>query len=373
MSAAIPAELPMNRSRLLSLDALRGFNMFWIIGGEDIFHALHKISHAGIFAFLVRSLTHKDWEGFAPYDLIFPLFVFIVGVSLVFSLSGSLERAGRAATVRKIIRRAVLLYLIGIVYYGGIAEGIGHVRLLGVLQRIAIVYLFAGLLFVSVRPRTLVIVCLSLLVGYWALMTFVPVPGVGAGNFAQGQNLANYLDKHYLPLRKWDGDHDPEGLLSTLPAIATGLLGVFAGLLLRNDAVTKPRKVLWLLAAGIVAVALGWLWALQFPVIKKIWTSSYVLVAGGYSFLLLAVFYLVIDVWNVRRWAVPFVWIGVNPITLYLAAEFVNFQGIAKRFAGSPVQTALGNYGPLLLVCIGMTFVFALARFLYRRRIFVRL
>lgn len=358
--------------RLLSLDALRGFDMFWIAGAEDIIHALHKISHVAVVGFLARQLNHKDWAGFAFYDLIFPMFVFIVGVSLVFSLGRTIEQQGKTAAYSRIIRRAVILFLLGIFYYGGIARGFDHVRLLGVLQRIALCYLFAGLFFTAFRPRTLVIICVVLLVGYWASMTFVPVPGVGAGNFDEGKNLANWIDSKYLPLRKWDKTHDPEGLLSTLPAVASCLLGVFAGLLLRDRKIAGNRKVLWLLGAGIASTALGYLWGYQFPVIKKIWTSSFVLVAGGYSAILLALFYLVIDLWRFQRWAMPFVWIGVNPITIYILTSIIDFGKLAQRLVGGPVESKLGNAGPVLVTGVAMLFVFWVANFLYRRRVFLR-
>ena len=374
MSDQTPStNVPSAPSRLLSLDALRGFDMFWIVGAEDIVHALSKISQRGPVRFLSNQLQHKAWEGVAFYDLIFPLFVYIVGVSLVFSLSRSLRTAGRAATMRRILKRGILLFLIGILYYGGLSGGVDQVRLMGVLQRIALCYLFASLIFCVAKPRTMVAVCVTLLVGYWMLMTFVPVPGHGAGNFAEGANLANYIDSRYLPFRKWDGDHDPEGLLSTLPAIASCLLGVFSGLLLSNARIPDRKKVLYLVVSGIAGIILGFLWGLQFPVIKKIWTSSYVLVAGGYSCLFMAVFYLVIDVWQVRRWATPFVWIGMNPITIYLAVNIVDFRALAERFAGGPVKGFFGSYGELLITSLALGMSFLLVRFLYRRKTFLRL
>jgi predicted acyltransferase len=241
-----------------------------------------------------------------------------------------------------------------------------------VLQRIGLCYLFAGLAFCFLKTRGQVILCVALLAGYWALMTWVPVPGVGAGHFAEGENLANYLDQQYLPLRKWDGDHDPEGLLSTLPAIATCLLGVFAGSLLKSGW-ADWKKTLGLVAGGLTLLALGWLWNGQFPVIKKIWTSSYVLVAGGYSCLLLAAFYQVVDVWKIQTWAQPFIWIGMNPITIYMAFELIDFKKIALLFVGGDVQEFLGRYGPLAVALVVMALVFGSCHFLYRRRIFLRL
>lgn len=360
-------------SRLLSLDALRGFDMFWIVGAEEVVHALSKVSETGFAGFLSHQLSHKPWTGVVFYDLIFPLFVFIVGVSLVFSLTRSLEKHGRWATCLKIVRRAVLLYVIGLIYYGGIGGGWDKIRWLGVLQRIALCYLGAGLMFVFLGRRGLVTGCVALLLGYWALMTWMPVPGVGAGNFEEGKNLANYVDRVMLPGFKWDGDHDPEGLLSTLPAIGTCLLGVFAGLLLKRQDCPEQKKVWFLLGAGVLGVVAGFAWGLQFPVIKKIWTSSFVLVAGGYSRIFLAVFYQVIEIWGYRSWAMPFVWIGVNPITIYLAHNLVDLNKLANRLVGGPIKAGLGQYGELLVATVVLALSLLLTRFLYRRRIFLRL
>jgi predicted acyltransferase len=372
-SSAGAAPAPARPARLMSLDALRGFDMFWIVGADALVEALRKVSDAGPVRGLAGQLEHTAWQGFHFEDLIFPMFVFIVGVSLVFSLGRALEQGGRRAAVWRIARRAVLLYLLGVFYYGGLATPFDQIRLLGVLQRIALAYLFAGLIFCYCGPRGRALWCLGLLLGYWLVMTFVPVPGGTAGNFAEGHNLANWVDKHYLPLRKWDGDHDPEGLLSTLPAIANCLLGVFAGLWLRDAKRSDRTKVCWLAAAGAAMVALGWLWDLQFPVIKKIWTSSFVLVACGYSCLLLALFHYVIEVRGWRRWARPFVWIGMNPITLYLLCNLVDLGQIAHRFVGGDfARLCFGRYGDLAAAAVAMAMVFGIAGFLYRRKIFLR-
>jgi predicted acyltransferase len=361
-------------ARLMSLDALRGFDMFWIVGADALVEALRKLSGGSVMQGFAGQLEHAKWAGFHCEDLIFPMFVFIVGVSLVFSLTRMIEQEGRAGAVKRIVQRAVLMYLLGIFYYGGFSTPFHEIRLLGVLQRIALAYLFAGLIFCFCQRRGLIIWCVGLLVGYWALMTFVPVPGGVAGNFAEGQNLANWVDKQYLPLRKWDGDHDPEGLLSTLPAIANCLLGVFAGLLLRDSKRSDWIKVGYLAAAGLALVALGWLWNFQFPVIKKIWTSSFVLVACGYSCLLLAAFHFVIEVCGWRGWAQPFVWIGMNPITIYMIHNLVDIGQIAQRFVGGDLnKLCLGRYGDLVVALTGMAITFGIARFMFRRKIFVRL
>ena len=374
-NVASPIAEPETRTasqRLVSLDALRGFDMFWIIGAAGLVEGLRKISDTGPIKFVADQLEHQAWEGLHFEDLIFPLFVFIVGTSVVFSLSTTIQRSGRNPALKRIIRRAVLLYLLGIIYYGGFATPLEQIRLLGVLQRIALCYLFTALLFCYLKPRGLVVVCVGLLVGYWILMTFVPVPGFGQGNFAEGKNLANYLDQQYLPLRKWDGDHDPEGLLSTLPAIATCLLGVFAGLLLRSKSVRDQRKVVYLAGAGVAGVALGWLWGLQFPVVKKIWTSSFVLVTGGYSALLMALFYQVVDIWKYQRWAQPLVWIGMNAITIYMAVNLIDFGAIARRFVGGGLNSYCGVYGHLVVALASLILEVWFLNFLYRRKIFLR-
>jgi predicted acyltransferase len=385
-SPAVPGgavDVPTETRRVVSVDALRGFDMFWILGGDSLAQALKKMSAgredalgaAGQFA--GNQLEHVDWEGFRFYDLIFPLFVFIVGVSLVFSLTRLLEREGKAAAHGRVFRRFALLFVLALIYSGGVSKLWPDIRLLGVLNRIALCYLFASLLFLNFRLRGLIIACVSLLAGYWALMTFVPVPEIGAGSFAKGANLANWIDSQYLPGKRYDGTWDPEGLLSTLPAIATCLLGVFAGLLLKDTRVRPERRSLWLVGAGAAMVALGWLWGLQFPVIKKIWTSSYVLVAGGYSAMLLGLFHYIVDVRGQQRWATAFIWIGANAITLYFADSIIGFEKLAQRLVGGDVAAFLDRHattgmGHLVAAGVGLVLATALARFLYRRKLFLR-
>lgn len=362
------------QQRLVALDALRGLDMFFIVGMEEVFESISRM--VPMTPSLNDRLQHAEWAGFHFYDLIFPLFVFIVGVSLVFSLGKSIEQIGKWATTRKIIRRGIILYLLGIVVYGGISAGVDQVRLLGVLQRIALCFMAAGLAFVWLRTRTLVGMIVGLLVGYWAMMSFIPVPTYGAGDFAEGRNFANWIDQQYLPFRKWNGTHDPEGLLSTLPAIASCLLGVLAGLLLRDPHVDSGKKVRSLLVWGIVLMTIGLMWHLQFPIIKKIWSSSFVLLTAGISAILLGMFYQIVDVWHYRRWCQPFVWIGMNAITIYLVFHFVNLSKLAQCFVGGDVyaffekiSTGLGH---LVAALVTLFFSIVICRFLHQRNIFLR-
>jgi predicted acyltransferase len=295
----------------------------------------------------------------------------------VFSLTRLVEREGKGAAHLRALRRSALLFALGVISYGGVADGWENVRLGGVLQRIALCYLFASLLFLNLRLSGLVVVFVSLLVGYWLLMMLVPVPGVGAGSFEMGANLANWVDAQFLPGMKWEGTWDPEGLLSTLPAIGTCLLGVFAGLLLKETRLAPEQKSLWLIVAGAVMVAAGILWGLQFPIIKAIWTSSFVLVAGGFSAILLGAFHQLIDVWGRKAWASMFMWIGASAITLYTFNMVVGFERVAARLVGGGVSHLLDQHvapgaGRFLAHAVGMTLAIGLAYFLYRRKIFLR-
>jgi predicted acyltransferase len=424
------AETALTSQRLMSVDALRGFDMFWIIGADSLVYALSRMSQSRPTTLLANQLEHAEWEGFHFYDMIFPLFVFIVGVSLVFSLTKAIQRAGRAEALKRVFWRGVLLFAVGIFYSGGFTSSWPDMRLMGVLNRIALAYFFAGLLFCFFKPRALVAICVGILVGYWALMTFVPVrhiqltkgnlaqlamqagdkktaalfedesnpsavknsPAWAAaekmfyattnrvtGRFDKGLNLANHIDFEYLPARKYDSFFDPEGCLSTIPAVATCLLGVFAGLLLRSQSLQGKQKVIWLISFGVAAVVLGWTWNAQFPVIKKIWTSSYVLVAGGYSAILLGVFYLIVDVWQAHAWCQPFVWMGMNSITIYLTSNILGgFRKLAARFAGGDVKVFLDDRvakgcGDMAISIMGLLLAFWLVHFLYKRKIFLRL
>jgi predicted acyltransferase len=391
--------------RLMSLDVLRGFDMFWILGADAVALKLAKIfpSLHGV----AEQMDHKVWDGFAFYDLIFPLFVFISGVSLVFSLPKTLATLGRVATIRRILVRAVILFALGVLYNGGLTHGWPNVRLAGVLQRIAIAYAATGVLFCCCRPRTCYGIGGVLLAAYWALLTFVPIRDIAltkeamaaalgtakpsavqvrqlyestttmvTGSYARGRNLANHLDYEWLPGRMYQGYWDPEGLLSTLPAIATCLLGMMAGQRLRRDDRTATEKMRWLAVAGAICLAGGWVWHLQFPVVKDLWSSSFVLVAGGYSLWLLAAFYYVVDVRQWRGWCAPFLWIGLNPITLYLVSSLVNFDNIARRLAGGSIASwldaRLAGLGELGLAFTSLGLMLLLARFLYRRGIFLK-
>src|SRR5215217_4944766 len=261
---AVASELPaaqigepiLPSRRFISVDALRGFDMFWIIGGDYLVRSLPKIHDSPLTRTLAGQMEHCEWAGFHFYDLIFPLFVWIVGVAIPFSIPRLVEREGRAAAIRRIFVRSLLLFLLGVFYMGGVANGFKNVYFAGVLHRIAVAYFFAALLFCFFKPRTLAIVAGALLVGYWALLTFVPVPGIGHASYEQGKNLAFYVDQRWMPGQKFEGT-----ILSTMAAVANCLLGIFAGLLLKDGRWDDLRRVGVLLVGGSLSLALGCLWA----------------------------------------------------------------------------------------------------------------
>jgi len=342
--------------------------MCWILGmGGVLREALDRVAAGTALTTTVSTqLEHVAWEGFRFYDFIFPLFLFIAGVSMAIALPRRLEREGHAAAVRHLLERALILCVLGVIISGGLRDGWEKIRWLGVLQRIGIASAAAGLFSLWLGWRGLAAAVVTLLVGYCLLLGLVPVPGIGAGDFAEGRNLTNYLDSIWLPGRKYDGDHDPEGLLSTLPAIATALLGILAGKWITSGAAAS-RKVIGLIVAGVVMIALGWAWHPFFPVVKKLWSSSFVLVAGGWSAVMLGVFYWIVDVQGWSRWNTPFIWVGANPITLYLCSGLGLFRLITERLVGHPGKEWAG-----LSTCVSFALMLLLARWLWKRGIFIK-
>ena len=354
--------------RLVSVDALRGFDMCWILGLSSVVTSILKTvaPDSAAMSLAKEQFEHVDWAGFHFYDLIFPMFLFIAGVSMAIALPRRVASEGNAGAIKHLVARALIIFVLGVFFSGGLKDGWEKIRWLGVLQRIGLAAAAAGMLSLWLDARGLVIAAVSLLVGYCLLLGLVPVPGVGAGNFAEGMNLTNYLDSIWLPGRKYDGNHDPEGILSTLPAIATALLGVHAGKWLIGSA-SASRKAAGLIAAGVGLVVLGWCWHPFFPVIKKIWSSSFVLVAGGWSAILLGAFVWIVEVMQWRAWATPFIWVGANPITLYSLSGLGLFRTIGERLVGHPGGAwsslpAVATFAVMLLT----------ARWLHRRGIFIR-
>jgi predicted acyltransferase len=361
-------------ARLMSIDALRGFDMFWIIGGGDVARALGTWWGTRASRHFAEQFEHVEWEGFRFYDLIFPLFLFLVGVVLPFSLSKyQAPDQSKIAALSRIARRAILLFVLGLVYNNVLQFHFESQRYAGVLQRIAICYAIAAVILLLTRVRTQAILLIAILLGYWAIMTYVPSPESRAGDFTKKTNLAGYLDRHYLPgkiYQSYYGFGDNEGLLSTIPAVATALLGVLAGQWLISSR-GRWIKACGLVLGGLACLAIGTLGSRHFPIIKILWTSTYVLVAGGWSLLLLALFYTIIDVINLRSWAYFFVVIGVNAITIYVASRIIPFPEISRFLLGGAARLS-GSFGPALLAIGTLMLEWLLLLHLCRKRIFLR-
>jgi len=306
--------------RLLSLDALRGFDMFWIMGGEGIFIALASLTGWPVFEWCARHLEHVEWHGFHFYDMIFPLFLFIAGIAFPFSMAKrTANKESRKSIYKHVIYRGLILVLLGILYNNAVRFNLTELRYGSVLGRIGLAWMFAAIIFMNTKLSWRIVWFWSLLIGYWLLLLIFPAPdGGGADVFSREGNLASYIDRILMPGRLYLGNHDPEGIFSTVPAISTALLGMFTGeFMLSKYLSNKPlQKVLYMVLAGIAFMIIGKIWDLNFPINKNLWSSSFVCYVGGLSLLLFALFYLVIDVWNFRKWTLFFVVIGMNPITI---------------------------------------------------------
>jgi predicted acyltransferase len=330
--------------RMVSLDVFRGATIAGMI----------LVNDPGSWSHIYPPLEHAEWNGWTPTDLIFPFFLFIVGVSMTLSFASRIARGiTRRALVIHVMRRSALIFVIGLFLNGFPDFDLSSIRIMGVLQRIAICYLVAGLLYVATflrepaadRPirvranlRVTATVALALLVAYWGLMTFVPVPGYGAGHLGKDDNLGAYIDRTLMGGHLWSESvtWDPEGLLSTLPAIASLLTGILAGEWLRSDR-RAGRKALGLAAAGLALLVVGRLLHPYFPINKNLWTSSFALFTGGFAMVTLAACYWFVDVRAWRAWTAPFLVFGTNAILAYALAalvseistdfEFLHFHG----------------------------------------------
>ncbi len=369
--ATTPSVPPVDE-RLRSIDALRGFDMFWIAGGDTLATLLLKRRDSPTSAQLQLQFEHVEWEGFRFYDLIFPLFMFLVGCVIPFSLEKYRERP--AAVYGRVLRRTLTLFCVGLIANGLLRFEFADLRYAGVLQRIAVCYGLASLVFLNTRLKGQLIAIAAILLGYWAVLSFVPAPGSAAGDFSKAGNLAGYLDRTYLPgkiLKLYYGDGDNEGLLSTIPAVATVLLGALAGQWLRTTR-SGWTKAGVLLVAGILSIAMGSVWGMKFPIIKNLWTSSFVLLAAGWSLILLSIFYAIIDVMKLRGWAFLWIVIGMNAITIYVAPRLIDFEKPAAFLLSGCIRLS-GDWSAVLLQFAELSTKWLFLYVLYRNRLFLRL
>lgn len=360
-------------NRLVSLDAFRGATMALMV---LVNNAGGNVSYA--------QLEHAQWNGWTITDTVFPSFLWIVGVAITLSLSKRLESGvPRTRLASQIVRRALVLYVLGVIGYSIPAFDPGTARLLGVLQRIAICYLIASFIYLRTSWRGQIVWMLGLLSVYWLAMTLIPVPGYGAGNLSVEGNLAHYIDRivlgrhNYAPTKTWD----PEGIVSTVPAIATALLGIIAGHILRLKKELSERLV-WMFIAGNFLIVLGLICDVWLPINKKLWTDSFVLFMAGIDFAVFAMFIWFVDVLRFRRGIQPFVIFGMNAITVYVVSELLAVALDETHVAGTSTHewiyrtvfqpVASPRNASFLFAFSFVLAMYALAYFLYRRKWFLK-
>ena len=364
---------PVVRDRLMSIDALRGFDMFWIIGGGEIVSAFFTGIMGKVPESVVYHLDHPRWVGFSAWDMIMPLFLFIVGTSMPFSFSKRLQHASAAEKNKvyaHVLRRFVILFILGMIAQGNLLDfRLDELHLYSnTLQAIAVGYIVAAILILNFSVTVQAGAGAGMLVAYWLLLMFIPVGGQ-MGVLEPRNNVALGVDVFILRVFR-DGT-TYTWLLSGLGFAATTLMGVMAGHVLKSA--KAPRaKLVWLIGAGLGCLAAGWVWSLHFPMIKHIWTSSMALWAGGWSFLLMAAFYYVIDVKKYRKWAFMFVVIGMNAIGVYMATHVFDFRLIAVALVGGLAEHFKG-WEPYMRETTSFIVVWLVLLFMYRKKVFIKI
>lgn len=361
--------------RLLSVDALRGFDMLLISGGAAFLIHMEGLTGLTWVDWLARQMRHPAWHGFTFYDFIFPLFLFIAGVALAFSLSKwRAARRERRALYGKTFIRMLILIGLGILYKNAPVPVFepSEIRVVSVLGRIGIATFLATFLYLNFSNRARLLWVCGILLAYYAALFLIPVPGYGAGNLTIEGNLAGWIDRHFLPGRLLQGNYDELGLLTQLPALCLTVFGTMAGDVLRSR-ISDYRKVGYLTAAGVVGISIGLIWDLHFPINKHLWSSSFIMLTGGMAFLAMALFYAVIDVLHFRKWAFFFQVIGLNSLTIYLAYRFVPFSTTSHLlFEG--IYAPLPNDWHSVFQAVGaMLLVWLFLYFLYRKKLFLKI
>lgn len=365
--------------RLESLDALRGFDMFFIMGGAGLIAAIANcFPESSFWQTLATQMHHVEWEGLRHHDTIFPLFLFIAGVSFPFSLDKQ-RSAGKSTRdiYAKILRRGITLVLLGMIYNNLLTLHLGEVRLCSVLGRIGVAWMFAAMIYTSTKKRTCLWgITVTTLVTYWLIMAFIPAPDYpGADIFSKEGSIACYIDRVVLGAsHMYSPIYEPEGLLSNIPAIATALLGMMSGAWIKEEQrISGTKKALILAAAGIVLALTGWAWGYVFPINKALWSSSFVCAVAGYSLLMLALFYYIIDVRGWRKWAHGFVIIGMNSITIYMAQRFIAFGTTSHRLFDGLAGLLPESAGAIVYQAGYILVCWLFLYFLYKKNVFLKI
>ena len=361
--------------RIVSLDALRGFDMLWIVGGSGLAVSAAKYFEWPWLKWFAGQFHHPSWEGFTCYDQIFPMFLFIVGVAIPFSI-GSMRKKelSKFKIYFRISRRFVLLLLLGVIYNGGLQlSGYENTRFGSVLRFIGVGYFFAALIVMNCRIKSQVIWFIGILLGYWAAVEWIPVPGIGAGVITPQGSLATYIDQVWMPGRFHAGLYDPQGILPCISSVSTALAGAITGYWLKHPDRNKWLKAAGLLVGGIACVLIGILWSQCFPIIKNLWTGSFVMLTAGISLLLLSFFYFIMDVLGWKKWAIFFIVIGVNPITIYLGQRIINFHQSKNFLFGGLINLFDPSLHNLLNNIFFIVTWWLVLLYFYRKKIFLKI
>ena len=360
------------KNRLLSIDVLRGMTLIFMI----------IVNTPGSWDYVYAPLLHADWNGLTPTDYIFPNFLFIVGVSIVLSLNNRINELNRNQVLKKIIWRAFKIYLVGVFLWVFPDFDLTSIRWVGVLQRISFVFLFCGLIYLFIDKKLFIYISFITLILYWFIMLYIPVPGIGTPDLTSPElNLAHYIDSKFLPGVMWQDTWDPEGILTTIPSIITGVFGLVAGSILVSNTDIKD-KIIKLFSFGLLLVFVGDFFSWSFPVNKNLWSTSYTFLMAGMSFMLVAAFTYLIDVNGYKKFKMSQVF-GTNSIFTYVLSGTLTSIFYSDRFIGVElnsvfVDTLIGigifpKLTSLLYAIIFVLIIYVPANYLFKKKIFIKL
>ena len=360
------------KNRLLSIDVLRGMTLIFMI----------IVNTPGSWDYVYAPLLHADWNGLTPTDYIFPNFLFIVGVSIVLSLYNKINELNRNQVLKKIIWRAFKIYIVGVFLWVFPDFDLTSIRWVGVLQRISFVFLFCGLIYLFIDKKFFIYISFITLILYWFIMLYIPVPGIGSPDLSSPElNIAHYIDSKFLPGVMWQDTWDPEGILTTIPSIITGVFGLVAGSILVSNTDIKD-KIIKLFSFGLLLVFVGDFFSWSFPVNKNLWSTSYTFLMAGMSFMLVAAFTYLIDVNGYKKFKMSQVF-GTNSIFTYVLSGTLTSIFYSDRFIGVElnsvfVDTLIGigifpKLASLLYAIIFVLIIYVPANYLFKKKIFIKL
>lgn len=365
----------LKSQRLVSIDALRGFDMLMICGADAFFRSLEGKTGLGWVDAIALQFEHPEWVGFSFYDFIFPLFLFISGVSIPFSLTKALEtHAPKNEIYRKAFVRMLILIGLGMLDKNAPFPFFDweQIRLGSVLGRIGIAGFITVVLVLNFDSIKRLLIVAGILLLYYAAVFLVPVPGFGAGDLSFEGNLVGWFDRTFLPGRLLQGQFDELGILTTFPAICLTILGAHAGEILKKVTSSDNQKLKELVVTGLVCIGIALIWNLHFPIFKRMWTSSFIMLTSGLAFLSLGLFYMVIDMLKFQKWAFFFVVVGMNSLTIYMIYRFVNFRHTSRLLFEGLYKPLGENWMPVMESLGALVLVWLILYFLYQKKIFFK-